>query len=97
MIDYTALETARKALNIRKSALATSVGMPPRRLGDILKGRIDARVSELEAIAAHLGLTVRIAPRMRYISLKELGEMDKGGVARVVLDYLQGTVSIGSE
>ena len=79
-MEYTAIEAARKAAKMSKTELAKAVGMASRRLGDILKGRIDPRVSELEAIAAYLKLTLAIqkdAPQGTRIEITRYSEDGK--------------------
>ena len=57
-MNYALIEASRKRLKVRKSALAKSTGIPARRIGQILAGTSNPRISDLEAICGEVGLLV---------------------------------------
>ncbi len=57
-MDYTKLKETQKASKYNVQELAKEVGMPRERMGEILRGKSDPRVSDLEAVCAALGLEV---------------------------------------
>lgn len=56
----------RRNRNMHKKSLSTVsglAGMSPQHLSDVESGKVDARISTIERIAAVLGFTVMLVPR----------------------------------
>lgn len=63
MIDYTYMDNVRARIGLRKEAIGKACGIPTDRVGEILRGKNNPRVEDLEAVLNELGLMLIIQPK----------------------------------